>query len=73
MKYIAPSKEFSEESRVNSNNNSEMQDDNYEADLSCVINEKRPVSSQCDLTAIKAEYQTDQDQKAGTVPFKFTF
>ena len=50
-----------------------MQGDNHDSDETSVINTSRPVLSRHDSTAIKVEYQTDQDKSTDASPLKFSF
>ena len=73
MEYIAPSKEFIEEGKDDSVNNTEIQGDNYESDETSVIDASRPILSQGNSTVLQAEFQTDLDKSTGTSPSKISF
>ena len=73
MEYIAPSKEFIEESKGDSVNDRKILDDYYESDKTNVIDARSPILSKHNSTASYAECQTELDKSTGTSPSKISF
>ena len=73
MEYIAPSKEFIEESKDDSVNDSKMKDDNCESDKTSVIDARSPILSEHNSTVSYAECQTDLEKSTRTSPSKIPF